>query len=160
MWTFGDINIQTISMHVSLSKTVGDSNHVKLCGNYRSIRHSPCLKIFAIFLGKVHSCMKQESNQLRKTENLIVFYKLLRGRSTKAKISPFNVSEATEIFLPNGLTLLDLSWFRKIEGILIERTEREGHSGQGEIARGGEKRQKSAWCVTNTCLRLVWTNLG
>ena len=86
--------------------------------------------------------MKQESNKLRKIENLIVFYKLLRGRSTKAKISPFNVSEATEIFLPNGLTLLDLSWFRKIEGILIERTEQEGHSGQGEIARGGGKKAK------------------
>lgn len=53
--------------------------------------------------------MKQDSNKLRRIENLIVFYKLPRGRSTRAKIFPFNVSGVTEIFLSNELTLLDLS---------------------------------------------------
>lgn len=123
---------QTRHVHFSLNKTVVDSNHVKLCGNYRSIRHGPCLKIVAIFSEKGHSHRKQDHNKLRRSENLIAFYKLPRGRSTRARISPFHVSEATEIFLPNGLTLPDLSWFGKIDRILIERTEQEGHSGQGE----------------------------
>lgn len=53
--------------------------------------------------------MKQESNKLRRTENLIVFYKIPRERSTRAKIFPFNVSEGTEIFLSNEPTLLGFS---------------------------------------------------
>lgn len=97
-------------MNILLSKTkVVQSHHVKLHRNYRSIRRDPCLKIVATFLEKGHSHMKQECNKLRRTENLIVFYKLPRGRSQRTKISPFKVSEATEIFLPNGLTLLGLS---------------------------------------------------
>ena len=74
-----------------------------------NIRHSSHLKIFAIFSGKGHSHMKQESNKFRGFENLIVFHKLLRGRSTKAKRSPFSVSEATLRLLPNEMTLLDFS---------------------------------------------------
>lgn len=99
----------TQHMHFSLNKIVVDSNRVKLYGNYRSVRHGPCLKIVAIVLEKGHSRRKQDHNKFRRSENVIVFYKLPRGRSTRARISPFNVSEATEIFLPNGLTLPDLS---------------------------------------------------
>lgn len=77
-----------------------------LSGN---IRHSSCLKFFDIFSGKACSHMKRESNILKGTENLIVFYKLLRGRSTKAKRSSFSVSEATLRLLPSEMTLLDFS---------------------------------------------------